>query len=701
MNRHVSDFHRALIDLAITPPITLGRLTIRPAALEVEGGGRTVRMKPGCMRVLLALVQAQGEVLSRDELLNRCWGGRIVSDSAINRSVLEVRQALAAEPRAQIESIIKIGYRLTFSTAEQPEVAVAAQGPARRNPWLVVGGAVLAAGAVAGAVTLATRPSSGAWAATALRPLTSEPGREGEPAVSADGRFLAYSAVRPDGGGRAIMLRSVAQDAPVALTGPEFDAGFPAWSPDGQRLAFVRRTAGPCEIWIVPALGGAPRLAGRCAQAEATRVSWADGGTLLFSDAAGPYAPSRLRALDVETGAVRDLTAPPAATHGDSEPVVSPDGRRVLFNRTVSYGVENLHVGDLRDGRLVEVRPLNQDGWKAPGAVWSADGRTVFFTSNRGGDRGLWAVDARRRNPTPERVSLGVAQFGRLSGSGAGQLAAEVVRSWKNLSWLTGAGTAEISASTSSHWDPDITADGAVAYVSTQTGAPELFVAEPGARAARLTELRRSYLHGPRWSPDGQRLAFVTIVDRDAQVYVVGRRGDGLRQVSRDPGDKREPAFARGGRSLLYIHWRPEGPVLAETPLEGGPSKPLLRLGVGWRSLKAGGDGAFYALRSGDARLWRISPDLAEATPVNGAPAIGPRDSWTVSGDGVYVARTRADGQADLRFKPWTGPPRTAATLPGAGAAPIFAVHPATGAILFERTVEDEGDIVRVSLSRG
>ncbi|MBV9061399.1 MAG: winged helix-turn-helix domain-containing protein, partial [Alphaproteobacteria bacterium] len=76
------------------------------------------------MQVLVALARANGAVLSRDELIRQCWGGRIVGDDAINRCVSKVRQLADLGGKAfEIETIPRVGYRLrrTGTCATLPE----------------------------------------------------------------------------------------------------------------------------------------------------------------------------------------------------------------------------------------------------------------------------------------------------------------------------------------------------------------------------------------------------------------------------------------------------------------------------------------------------------------------------------------------------------------------------------------------------
>ena len=66
------------------------------------------------MKVLVALGRTPDIVISRDELVRQCWGGRIVGDDAINSCIAKVRRlaGLTGDPAFKIETIPRIGYRL-------------------------------------------------------------------------------------------------------------------------------------------------------------------------------------------------------------------------------------------------------------------------------------------------------------------------------------------------------------------------------------------------------------------------------------------------------------------------------------------------------------------------------------------------------------------------------------------------------------
>jgi len=154
--------------LARRPDFRLGSATIRPSIRTVEGPGGNVTTEPRVMQVLIAFVDANGAVLTRDDLLRICWSGMVVGDDSINRAVAEVRRiARTTGAGFGVETIPRVGYRLTGGTAkvletnaapgDPPVIDAPPTNPTRR--W-IIGGAIAATG-VAGA---------GIWAAFKSKP---------------------------------------------------------------------------------------------------------------------------------------------------------------------------------------------------------------------------------------------------------------------------------------------------------------------------------------------------------------------------------------------------------------------------------------------------------------------------------------------------------------------------------------------------
>jgi DNA-binding winged helix-turn-helix (wHTH) protein len=136
----------APIRLAREPDFRLGALTIRPSLCEVLVRGGRQRLQPRVMQVLVALARMEDRVVSRDALIDSCWGGRIVGEDAINRCIGRLRRlAQTFEGGFSIETVARVGYRL--NAAE-----VGASFPVPRpssNAWSLRGAFALVAAALA------------------------------------------------------------------------------------------------------------------------------------------------------------------------------------------------------------------------------------------------------------------------------------------------------------------------------------------------------------------------------------------------------------------------------------------------------------------------------------------------------------------------------------------------------------------------
>lgn len=124
----MNDQARQALDLAAEPDFAIGAMTVKPSACEVEFASEAHKLEPRVMQVLVALAQARGAVVSRDDLIQTCWSGVIVGDDAINRVLGKVRRLseLGPSPAFKLETIPKIGYRLI---ALAPEAGIAPAKP--------------------------------------------------------------------------------------------------------------------------------------------------------------------------------------------------------------------------------------------------------------------------------------------------------------------------------------------------------------------------------------------------------------------------------------------------------------------------------------------------------------------------------------------------------------------------------------------
>ena len=122
------------INLAREAPVRLGPLAIKPALRRVaHDDGREEILEPRVMQVLVALIRAGGQIVSRDDLMMSCWHGVVVGEDAINRVMGRVRRLAGGLGGGEIklETITKVGYRLVVSVETGRSVARPAPAPTK------------------------------------------------------------------------------------------------------------------------------------------------------------------------------------------------------------------------------------------------------------------------------------------------------------------------------------------------------------------------------------------------------------------------------------------------------------------------------------------------------------------------------------------------------------------------------------------
>src|SRR6185503_1775004 len=72
----------------------LGEWYVDPAQCRLSSHGRTIQVRARVMDLLVRLAATPGQVLSKETLLDEVWGSDAVSESALTRTVTELRQAL-------------------------------------------------------------------------------------------------------------------------------------------------------------------------------------------------------------------------------------------------------------------------------------------------------------------------------------------------------------------------------------------------------------------------------------------------------------------------------------------------------------------------------------------------------------------------------------------------------------------------------
>ena len=538
-------------------------------------------------------------------------------------------------------------------------------------------------------------------------PFTSFAGVESRPVFSPNGEDVAFVWNGEQQDNYNIYVKRLGtQSSPLPLTShPDADLS-PTWSPDGREIAFVRESSESDEVFVFPALGGPERKLADCsrfpfAESRSGKLTWSpDGKFLAVLDRPSQESPGIfLLSIDIRTK--QRLTSPQRGF--DTHPAFSPDGRHLAFARFSSGWVGDIHVLALDDDGTPsgEERRLTNDQRDIQGLDWTADGRSVVFSSNRLGGQRLWSVPVSGGEPE----LFGVAGEGASlpSVSRQGNRLAYVRTALDSNIWRTVGPLARerepgrrerLIASTREDYSPHYSADGKrIVFDSNRSGTEEVWVCDSdGTNPVQLTSFGGPPVGVPRWSPDGEWIAFDSRKEGDANIYVIRASGGPARRLTLHPRADARPSWSRDGRSLYFASNRSGDMQIWKIPAEGGEAVPVTR--NGGRQAFESADGRFvYSVKPRMAGVWRMPVEGGEEEKVLDN---GRRGLWALLKEGICFLDRPARAIQFFNFA--TGRLEPVATIPENVRIfrDSFAVSPDGQWALFVQEDQSEADIMLV-----
>jgi serine/threonine protein kinase/WD40 repeat protein len=491
--------------------------------------------------------------------------------------------------------------------------------------------------------------------------LTDFSGLKESPAISPDGKMVAFVAVV--GGKRQIWIRLLAGGALLQVTRDDADHEQPRWAQDSSTLLYYTpsgRRDKPGTVWEVSALGGWPR---RVAEAlDGGDISHDGKRIALFQLVDGQRALMTV-ARD-GSRAERVATMPPGDVY--TWPRWSPDDRTIAFQRTSAVGFEiAIELVSVVTG---EARTIYRSDWLM-GFCWLPDGSGIICSSSRGSTLmyppvfNLRTVDRDGQHDRP--LTFGDQSYIHPDVHSGGRLLIGRIRSQSDI-WKVPVGGApaenarqaiRITRQTGQVQAPTASPDGReVAYLSDNGGHGNLWVARtdgPSSNRQLTFETDATVVVGvPKWSPAGNQIVFLMTRAGQTGLWTVRPDGSGLRQmVERGWG----PAWSSDGRWLYY-----RSPVTAsiyKVPADGGESV-VVNTSTNAAPLAADGTTLFAAITRGSEifGFWATEHEIARACPEDGPyetlarmsgdrlPGIPPVLLMVPSPDGRWLAAPLIDG---------------------------------------------------------
>jgi Tol biopolymer transport system component len=436
-----------------------------------------------------------------------------------------VRRCLEKSPGERFQSARDLAFQLdslVSSTDSSSGIAVPEIPPEKLNgsalshalPWIA---AALIVAAAASAWWLRGRQvREGGGRAVFFERLTDFAGMEESPAISPDGKSVAF--VSDSTGSRQIWIRLLAGGVPFQLTHDEDDHLSPRWSSDSASLFYYTPPASgshEATVWEISALGGAPR---RLVESLSEVDPSHDGKSLAFFRLKDNKI--ELVRTDRDAGHVEVLAQFPSTT-GCRQPRWSPDDSSLAFMLAMDRWSDDLYYVSASGGTP---RRVTFEISLISGFSWLPDGSGFVFSASRGSTLlylptlHLWQV--RREGGEPHQLTFGDESDASPDIDSQGRLVSSRVRLsfdiWKfpveSVPVENVRRAVRVTHQTAQVQTPSLSPDGRLlVYLSDTGGHGNLWVLDLESGQSRQITFEKDphlVMGVPLWSPDGSQIAY-------------------------------------------------------------------------------------------------------------------------------------------------------------------------------------------------
>lgn len=554
------------------------------ASGELRRAGIRVRIQSQPFKLLAAMIEQPGEVLSRELLQQKLWGSDTTVDyeHSLGIAINKLREALgdSAENPRFVETLSKRGYRFIcpVNAIEESEPPAPSQPPLPAQP------AVPEPQPAPAAAAAPTRPAC-IWpwltaAATCLalslalmlllRPPLRKPYRVAQitftdrvlsndisdleigsfSGSASDGTRLYFSELNNGSMQLAVALVANGEISHLLLPPEIGDPLIGSLSPDGSRLVVRGRqqTAPEQPLWIVPTLGGDPR---RVPNVLAHDAVWMpDNQHLLVA------SRNELLIVSADGSDSRHLASTPGMAYWLRW---SPDARHLRFTLR-NFNQQTSELWEMNaDGS--GAHPLLA-GWNQPAAEccgsWTPDGKYFVFQSQHEGHGDIWALREGWPHlgpPTPRQITNGPLTYEAPSTTpGSDRIHfIGVDTQFQLLHQISGQSSfAPLEPNLSSaslaeysrdgQWVAWLNASDGSLWRSRANGAERVQLTAPPVRVFNL-----------KWSPDAHRLAIMAKEPGQPwRIYLIDKDGGKLAPLLNEEHNEADPDWSPDGRTLVF-----------------------------------------------------------------------------------------------------------------------------------------------------
>ncbi|RPJ60077.1 MAG: serine/threonine-protein kinase [Acidobacteria bacterium] len=532
-----------------------------------------------------------------------------------------IHRCLRKEPDRRFHSIsdVKVELQEVREELESQLKTGQAPRPARRLRWVVPILVLVIALALVTSWWL-LRPAQELKHALTPVPLTTYAGYEINPAFSPDGNQLVFQWNGEKADNWDIYVKTIGSGEALRLTSHPGPDSNPAWSPDGSLILFGRIAAMDykgASFYTIPPTGGVERkvyetkFSGR-GELPGRKVTWTpDSKGIVISEREADSDPNALFLVLLDTGEKRRLTAPPSRFNGDTNPAFSPDGRILSFSRMRDLDAMDLYllhmtpqyqpVGEpqvLTDRVPIKLRNIK-------GQAWGIAGKEIVVSIQSGSTFArLWRVPV---DDPASSTRLDAAGFAAVfpAFSQASRRLAFSVTDVAVSSWIlkdpgdkkTRTVAQKFIPSTRGEEQCQVSPDGEkIAFMSLRSGAANVWVGNSnGSGLLMVTNFDGTLCGSPAWSPDGRSIAFDARPAGQSDIYAVSPEGGPIRQITKHASEDVMPSFSRDGRWMYFTSNRTGRWQVWKMPSSRGEAVQVTQDGGFYQQESVDGTTLFFA----------------------------------------------------------------------------------------------------------
>jgi len=558
-------------------------------------------------------------------------------------------------------------------------------------------------------------------------PLTSELGFALDPAVSPDGKTLAY--VWDGGiGDYNIYLHPLSGGPPTRLTHDPSGSGaqdlHPAWAPDGKRLAYLRITTHGGELRTIASTPGSAASDRKLIDIvveqgfhgnplHAARVVgpiWShDGQGLIFADAGGQPGARGLTLLSLTDGH-RTILTRPTVNQQDEYPALSPDGAQLAFIRFANASVATLYLLNLQTGAL---RKLTDDWSGMRGVAWDPSGQELAISGNRFRNTyAIWRIFLDGRPPvavassvsyplqpffSPDRKSLILTSWHETS-----DIAHLALRSSGEPPFEPVVLFPSVLRSFSAHYSHD---GQRIAFVSNRSGSWEVWVGNRDeSNLHQLTHLNAGKIAALAWDPSGARIVAQVVYQEHLRIVVIDSASGDASPLRIDGFENipvHNPAWSSRGDAIYFTCTHESQTGLWRTAADGlGEPTHIVDMPV--QQVIADPSGKDLYFTTDVAGVWRLPLGGGPAQRVPALDGVFPAGNWDLIGQQLYlinsIGKQHPLEKYDLRTGQMTSLSQNLDRVLSDTAS--LSVDPLSPSVLFARQAVTDGSSIEALVRR-